>query len=358
MKGAGLILLLSVFSLACGVSSEVKKNSMIQTSDMKVRNLDFYSDSHHLENGFTNIWGENEDPPFFSSAKWIAGRAFASPEGEPAAFRKIPPSEMQRPVKDYRIYWLSHATTLIQLPGVNVLTDPVFSERVSPVSFAGPARLIDKPASIDELPAVDIVIISHNHYDHTDLDSLNELKDKRDPLFIVPLKMKTQLLNLGITRVIELDWWQQVDTGQLVITGTPAKHFSGRGPGDRDETLWSGFYLQHKEGRTFFFAGDTGYSPHFKEIREKMGAPDVAVIPIGAYLPRWFMKRVHVNPEEAVQAFIDLEAAEMLAIHWGTFHLSDEPLDEPPRLTRQAAVEKKIDLKRIHILPAGGSFPD
>jgi len=241
------------------------------------------------------------------------------------------------------VTWIGHATTLLQLGGISVLTDPIFSQRASPVSFAGPKRAQPPGLSPTELPHIDVVVISHNHYDHCDADSLKALNAQvgGPPLFLVPLRLKAWLADLGITNVVELDWWQSQRVGAVEIVFTPVQHWSARGLADRMATLWGGWAFFATDFQAFF-AGDTGYSRDFADIRERFAARqgatgfDLALIPIGAYEPRWFMKEQHVNPEEAVRIHRDLQARRSLGIHWGTFELSDESLDEPPRALARA----------------------
>jgi L-ascorbate metabolism protein UlaG (beta-lactamase superfamily) len=226
---------------------------------------------------------------------------------------------------------LGHATCLLQLPGLTVLTDPVFGSRAGPFGLLGPARVRPPALRLDELPRVDVVLLSHNHYDHLDLASLRWLSRHRQPRIFVPLGLKAWLEARGVDRVVELDWWQshrlQPDAEILC---TPAQHWSSRWPWDRCRTLWAGFWLRGPDGGVFF-AGDTGWGPHFAEIRRRLGAPRLALLPIGAYEPRWFMEPVHMNPDEAVRAHLALGAVHSLGMHHGTFRLTDEGWDAPVR---------------------------
>ncbi len=228
--------------------------------------------------------------------------------------------------------WIGHATVLVQIGNRNILTDPVFSDCASPVSFAGPRRIRPPGLSYDQLPRVHAVVISHNHYDHLDLPTLRELNRRFEPLFIVPLGNGDLLRSEGIQRVKELDWRQEVELEgdqKAVVTLTPSLHWCSRGLNDRFETLWGAYFVRNSAGRSFYFAGDTGYHTHFSATRLKLGAPDLALLPIGAYEPRWFMKDNHMNPEDAVKAHLDLEAGHSIPMHYSTFQLTDEGYDEP-----------------------------
>jgi N-acyl-phosphatidylethanolamine-hydrolysing phospholipase D len=243
--------------------------------------------------------------------------------------------------------WIGHATVLAQLGGVNVLTDPIFSERASPLAFVGPRRAQPPGLALAQLPHIDVVVISHNHYDHLDAASVKALNAQAGgpPLFLVPLGNKAWMTQQGIENVAELDWWQRerVSTarGAVEIVFTPVQHWSGRSLTDRMETLWGGWAV-FAPGQALYYAGDTGYSPDFAEVGRRLGPFDIALIPIGAYEPRWFMKEQHVNPDEAVQMHRDLRARRSLGVHWGTFELTDESLDEPPK--RLAAARRAAGL--------------
>jgi len=245
------------------------------------------------------------------------------------------------------VTWIGHASTLLQLGGINVLTDPIFSERASPFSFVGPKRAQPPGLALAELPHIDAVVVSHNHYDHCDAESLKALNAQAGgpPLFLVPLRIKAWLADLGITNAVELDWWQSQRVGAVEIVLTPVQHWSGRSLTDRMDTLWGGWAFFAPDFQAFF-AGDTGYAPDFADIRARFAARqgetgfDLALIPVGAYEPRWFMNNQHVNPDEALRIHRDLKSRHSLGIHWGTFELTDESLDEPPRAlarARQAA---------------------
>ncbi len=263
------------------------------------------------------------------------------------------------------ITWIGHASALAQFSGLNLLIDPVFSERASPLSFYGPRRAQPPGLALAELPRIDVVLVSHNHYDHLDEASVLALAAQPGgtPLFVVPLGLKRWFADLGISGVIELDWWDRYHVrgplGLVEIVLTPAQHWSGRGLADRLATLWGGFAVFAPDFH-FFYSGDTGYSQDFSEIRrrfsERMGQGggfDLALIPVGSYEPRWFMREQHVNPEEAVQIHLDLAATRSMGVHWGTFNLTDEALDEPPRALAKARAERGIGEEAFFLLAIG-----
>jgi L-ascorbate metabolism protein UlaG (beta-lactamase superfamily) len=232
--------------------------------------------------------------------------------------------------------FVNHSTFLIQMDGLNVLTDPVWSERVSPLRWAGPRRVRAPGVAFDRLPEVHLVLVSHSHYDHMDLLTLRRLARRFRPLFLTGLGNGRLLRSRGLGHVEELDWWQSLRTAAGVeVTMTPARHFSRRGLLDTNRSLWGGFLLRDA-GRKVYFAGDSGYGPHFAEIGRRFGGVDVATVPIGAYEPRWFMRPNHVNPEEAVRVHLDVGSRQSVAMHFGTFQLTDEPIDEPVRALREA----------------------
>ena len=227
--------------------------------------------------------------------------------------------------------FVGHSTFLLQFGGgCNVLTDPIWSERASPVSFAGPRRVRPPALAFDALPPVSVVLVSHAHYDHLDLPTLRRLEDRFHPLFLTGLGNRTFLQRQGFKHVEELDWWHSFPLpGQNIeATFTPAQHWSARRATNRNRTLWGGFWLRQGDLKVFFGA-DSGLGRHFALIRERLGTPTVAFLPIGAYEPRWFMREQHMNPDEAVQAHLTLAAAHSVAMHFGTFRLTDEGIDAP-----------------------------
>lgn len=240
------------------------------------------------------------------------------------------------------ITFINHSTDLIQVAGLTVLTDPIFSKRAGPFSLIGPKRARPPGIKIGELPPIDIVLISHNHYDHMDMRSIRKIWKKHQPLFIVPLNNGKKLHTKGVYNIIELNWWQEysLNKDQSIIL-TPAQHWSGRGLFDRCKTLWGGYIIKSKNMK-IFFAGDTGYNNHFQEIRKRYGTMNVSILPIGAYEPRWFTHEQHMNPEEAVRAHIDLGSELSIGIHFGTFALTNEGIDDP-------IIELKKSLQLHHI---------
>ena len=242
---------------------------------------------------------------------------------------------------EIRLTFVGHSTFLIQSGAGNILTDPVFSERASPFTFMGPRRARVPGVKFDDLPEISMVLLSHNHYDHCDLPTLRALNTRFAPVFITTLGNAALLRRHGITRVEELDWWQDATTAAVPVTATPAQHFSSRGPFERNRTLWAGFVLRLGE-RTVYFAGDSGYGPHFSAIRQRLGPFDLSLLPIGAYEPRWFMRDVHMNPAEAVQAHLDFESHRSIGMHFGTFQLTPEGIDEPLRALAEARTQAGV----------------
>jgi N-acyl-phosphatidylethanolamine-hydrolysing phospholipase D len=303
---------------------------------------------HHREGGFRNNYTEVE-PQFGALARWRfeAWRdGLPRPPATPTPMLVPDLGLIQSNAKagakmQPMVTWIGHATVLAQFAGINLLTDPMFSDRASPLPFVGPLRKQKPGLWINELPTIDLVLISHDHYDHLDEASVRALAAQPGgpPLFVVPLGLKAWFAARDIRNVVELDWWQSHRLGAVEIVLTPVQHWSGRGLTDRLRTLWAGYALFSAQLH-LFFAGDTGYSNDFNDIRHRFaerqtpalgGGFDIALLPLGAYEPRWFMRGQHANPEEVVRVHRDLAAKSSLGIHWGTFSMSDEALDEPPR---------------------------
>lgn len=222
------------------------------------------------------------------------------------------------------ITYINHSTFLIQTDGLNIITDPVYSERVSPFSFAGPKRMRPPGIRFDDLPDIDFVLLSHNHYDHLDINTLKKINEIHAPVFITPLGVDLYLHKKGITNTVSLDWWQaHVVNDSVSISAVEAQHFSSRGMFDRDKTLWAGYVIEATSGN-IYFAGDTGYNNFFEKIGRDYAPIKTALIPIGAYIPRWFMSPVHVDPKQAVQIHKEVGAELSIGMHYGTFPLADD----------------------------------
>lgn len=262
-----------------------------------------------------------------------------------------------------RITWVNHSTFLIQTAGLNILTDPVWAERVSPVGWYGPQRVRQAGLRLADLPPIDLILISHDHYDHLDLDTLAQLVARDHPRLLYGLGVEQQV-GQSIARQGEaLDWWQQREfqsaAGNVLrVTFTPAQHFSGRGPLDRNHTLWGSYVLETAHG-PLYFAGDTGYGPHFQAIQSRFGAMHLALLPIGAYKPESFMAPVHVSPAQAVQASLDLRAKTSIGMHYATFHLAGESIDAPVQDLKQALAIAQAQGKTVDFrLPTPGQAQD
>ena len=255
--------------------------------------------------------------------------------------------------------WIGHASVLFQLAGMNVLVDPHFSERASPVQFAGPRRIVPLPIDVPELPRIDVVLISHNHYDHLDKDSVRRLAGmgSGSPLFLVPLGLKAWFAGEGIERVEEMDWWHSRAEGAMRFTLVPVQHWSKRTLWDTNQTLWGGWVLEGA-GLKVLHTGDLGYSKDVRDIGERLGPFDLAFIPIGAYAPRWFMKLNHVDVPEAIRVRSDVRAARAIGMHWGTFeHLTDEPMDEPPGWLARERAAAGLTVDQFDVMKIGETRP-
>ncbi len=309
---------------------------------------------HHLPDGtFKNRFDSSIDKSFSDLIKWWWNGE--TPEDVDFEIAENDPQFLKNNKESQTLTWLGHSTLLIQYDGINIITDPHLTQRASPVSFAGPKRYTNPGLSVEDLPEIDLIVISHNHYDHLDkltIEKLFEKQVKNPPRIFVPLKLKEWFVNLGIENVVELDWNESEIFGEWIIHAVPVQHWSSRTPWDRNKTLWAGWVLE-KEGFRFFFAGDTGYSKDFKNLGKKFGQFDLAAIPIGGYDPRWFMKSSHANPEEAVKIHIDINYRYSVGIHWGTFILTDEPLDEPPKLLKVAAEKSGIKKDEFFVMKHG-----
>lgn len=305
---------------------------------------------HHLANGeFRNNHIGQINKPLADLLKWRR----ESP-GHPLLSFPIAdnsPKFLQDNRTQNTITWIGHASVLLQIHGVNIITDPHFSERASPLALAGPRRGTSPGIQIQDLPKIDAVVISHNHYDHLDSDSIKIIaRNNPDAQFFCPLKLSEFLWQKGVAKVQEMDWGDGAEFQGIRFHCEPCQHWSSRFPWDRNQTLWASWVLE-APGFKFLFIGDTGYSPDFLQLGAKYDGFDWAAIPIGAYEPRWFMRAAHINPQEAVKIYADAKVNNALAIHWGTFQLTDEPMDEPPK--KLAAAKKELGADNFHVFQHG-----
>jgi len=302
--------------------------------------------SHHTAQGFRNNYPTGWNHGSFW--RWQRERWQTGVPKIPDGGWRFP---IQRPNLEWlranrteiALTWIGHATFLLQMVGLNILTDPHLTARASPSRFVGPKRWVPPALRMNDLPRIDCVLLSHNHYDHLDEITVRHLARQPGgaPTFYVPLGLANWFRKRGIEQVQEYDWWQTTQHQDLRLTFTPAQHWSSRTVWDRNQSLWGGWRIDHP-ALSFFFAGDTGYSQDFNDIHARLGPIDIAALPIGAYAPRWFMRASHVDPDEAVQIHLDLHARVSVAMHWGTFVLTDEPLDEPPHRLRVALHAKHV----------------
>ncbi len=311
--------------------------------------------SHHIEGGFRNTDPDFEEAAFtkvFARSVSRLGSFLSKPTGDiPQSYND---GSIFKQNKPYTITWIGHSTCFIQLEGLNILTDPVWSDRIGPVSWAGDLRANDPGIALDKLPPADVVLISHNHYDNLDESTILALAKNPNTRFFVPLRLRDWFEDRGISNVEELDWWEGVTYKGVKIICAPAQHFSGRWVTDRNTTLWCSWVVIGN-GRRLYYGGDSGYFRGFAETGKRFGPFDLALLPIGAYEPREIMKPVQMNPADAVQASIDLRAKKMLGIHWGTFQRGDEPLEEPPKKLREEVDKRHLENDQFLIFMIGES---
>ena len=349
--------------------------------NLTTETLPWHHRRHHCAGGFRNLDDKQGRPlSLWKGLTWSARRIFHDKTHRPPAVRRPDTLALRRRPEHVRATWIGHTTVLVQTPGFTLLTDPIFSDRASPVSFAGPRRLAPPALRVRDLPALDAVLLSHDHYDHCDQASIEALHRRHAPVFFVPLGVAALLRDWGVGPVVELDWWQcatlrpgaaRAEAGPLRLTCTPARHFSGRSLFDRNATLWASWMIEAPaaaggppraqpsgpngqgganasspsgaaEPIRIYFGGDTGAGSHFAEIGERLGAPEVALLPIGAFQPRELMAPVHTGPQEALDAFEALGAEHFVPTHWGTFDLAEEAVHDPAERLHRLAAERGL----------------
>jgi L-ascorbate metabolism protein UlaG (beta-lactamase superfamily) len=311
--------------------------------------------AHHRERGFANTNPAYERPGFWTRWSFFASRVWSTtfrPRHASFPVLRDGGRELNAGGDAPRVTWVGHSTVLIQLDGVSFLTDPQWSDRASPVGFAGPRRVTPPGVPFEALPPIDFVVVSHDHYDHLDLPTVKRLAAAHRPRFLVPLGMRAWFAENGVAEVDELDWWESRQVRGLTVTCVPVQHWSQRSPWDLNRRLWSGWAVAGRD-RRFFFAGDTAYYEVFQEVGTRLGPFDLVAVAIGAYLPQRMMKSSHTTPEEALRLVADVRGRRLLGIHWGTFDLADEPLDEPPRRVRAAAQRLGLDVDAVWVFEHG-----
>ncbi|KAK9829598.1 hypothetical protein WJX72_006817 [[Myrmecia] bisecta] len=368
---------LSVLCRGCfqgGLASQ-PFSSMAPPEDLPVRPAHHRAHKTFRDGLYDNPWATWEDRGFSEVRKWwseqkakqlpSSGWLRDVPRPKPADFaaafplQQIDYAALNNPPRDaIQAIWVGHATVLVQMEGCTFLTDPIFSARCSPVQFAGPKRVVPAPLDVDhsQLPKIDFVVISHNHYDHLDHGSVMRLHKRfgSSMAWYVPLGLEAWFSSCGIRNVTAMDWWEEVQHpgSSVKVVSTPAQHWSSRKGYDRKATLWGGWAVCGEQQR-FWFAGDTGYCPVFTDIGKRYGPFDLAAIPIGAYEPRWFMRPQHVDPAEAVQIHQDVKSRRSIGIHCCTFNLTDEAMDEPPSLLLEKAASAGLPANAFTTLKHG-----
>lgn len=302
---------------------------------------------------FVNLDG-SAPQPFSAVFKWavvdrLLGRRRNGSTQSPAPRVDLDLTRVAQPPRagePARLTWLGHASWLVQLDGVSLLIDPIFSESIGP----GVKRFVPPALGVEQLPRIDAQLVSHNHRDHLDLPSLRAVGSR-----VVAGQGLAEFFAESQLACTELDWWAETRVGDVSIRFVPSQHWSRRGLSDENATLWGGFVIEGSRAR-LYHSGDTAYFEGFSEIGRRVGSIDAALLPIGAYDPAWFMSKQHMNPEEAVQAFVDLGARHFVAMHFGTFKLTDEPLDEPPARLAQEWARRALAPHACHVLPIGGQL--
>jgi L-ascorbate metabolism protein UlaG (beta-lactamase superfamily) len=308
--------------------------------------------SDHFDGKKFNNPGGVQPLGFSSLFKWMRERE----KGEWKELKDVPfglPPAGKADGDSIVVTFVNHSTFLIQTLGLNILTDPIWSERASPVSFMGPKRMRPPGIRFEDLPKIDIILLTHNHYDHLDIAALKKLSVEYNPRIYTALGVGIYLEKEGIRNISEMDWWNETGIEEGVsFLCTPAQHFSGRGMFDRDKTLWCGFALKTAKG-SIYYSGDTGYGEFFKDIAERISPVRLSFLPIGAYKPQWFMSSIHTSPEDAVRIHQILKSPESIGMHFGTFHLADDGMDEP-RETLKSVLRKEGIPESEFIAPEEG----
>lgn len=320
--------------------------------------------AHHREDGgFRNPWPTADDRALGGLWRWVrvhrttkSARPDRTAEEFPQAVPRI--AMPRASATDVRITWVGHSTFLLQIGGLNVLTDPIWSARASPLSFVGPRRRVPALPAFEELPPIDIVLVSHDHYDHLDRVTVQRIASRHpNARWLLPLGVGRLVSAFGARDVHQMDWWEDLDCGALRATCTPAQHWSGRGAFDRGRSLWCGWAIR-AGARAVWFAGDTALHPDIATIGRRLGPFEAMLLPIGGIEPRWYMRRAHIDPAEAVEAYLAVQgmqqsAATLIAMHWGTFRIADEHLSVPPPLLRDAWSRAALPAERLWILSHG-----
>lgn len=312
---------------------------------------------HHAREGFRNPYPGFEAKGLGDMLQWVFvdrmrnGRP-KKPDTYSFVLAKNDGKALRENGHEFTVTWIGHSSLLVQIGGKNILFDPIWSDRCSPYQSIGPKRKMPPGIRFADLPEIHAVFISHNHFDHLDEPTVRKLGN--GPRYFVPLDAGRVMEEMKVTRYREMDWWDEFTFEGMKITCVPAQHFSQRAFCDRNTTLWCGWVVRG-EGATgsVFFAGDTGYFPGFREIAARCGPVEVAALPIGAYLPRWFMKPVHMSPDDSVQAYLDLKAGIFVPIHWGTFEMTDETLDQQPRDLMEAVKKRSLPPRNFWLMKHG-----
>jgi L-ascorbate metabolism protein UlaG (beta-lactamase superfamily) len=324
--------------------------SIVDTPDWRQRTTDHFDVARQR---FFNPWRDTEKTAVDLVRWWWT----ADPRPWPAqvANGTYPPPPGRVSDGQVAVTFVGHASVLARLGGTTLLTDPHFSTHAGAFGRLGAPRVRPPGILREALPPIAVVFVSHDHYDHLDVPSLRWLDVHREPLFVTCLGLRERLRREGLRRVVELDWWETFAVHDTTVTVTPAQHWSKRGVRDEFTTLWGGCHVRHRGGASLYFAGDSGYAPCFAQVRERLGPPDVALLPIGAYEPRWIMQDNHMNPDEAVRAHLDLGAQTSIAIHHACFRLGDEGFDEPVRDLETARRQHRLPPEAFRVLDVGES---